>query len=207
VRNVGLWLGIFLGIVLAIGVMPSDPNTRIGIAQLWLLSPLGLIAVFGFSFLFPRPIGTMCSFLRIAAPVAAVLALLHADWNRALALLVLALVFQAGTWIAAEALAGRGMSGTLHDARCLLQDLREKRAEREARASGPNRPAPSQYPSALDDSPAPPATTEAPKGTSPAADGAAPAEPARPEPIPAPRESAPSVQDPGTADDGRSGRD
>lgn len=126
VRLLNIFLGVFLSAVLLLGVLPSDPEMRLGLLQLWLLSPIMLAGGCGLAFLFPIPIVRITEIVRVAAPVVAVVAAFRGAWAHVPALLVLGLVFHVVRWVAKEAAAGRGLSGALRDALYLFQDLADR---------------------------------------------------------------------------------
>jgi hypothetical protein len=126
VRLLSILLGIFLSIVLLLGILPSDPEMRLGLLQLWLLSPIMLAGGCGLALLFPATISRMAKIVRIAAPAVAVVAAFRGAWAHVPALLVLGLVFHLVQWWAKEVAAGRGLSGALRDALYLFQDLADR---------------------------------------------------------------------------------
>lgn len=125
-RLLGVLLGVFLSTVLLLGILPNDPEMRLGLLQLWLLSPIMLAGGCGLAFLFPTTIFRISGIVRIAAPAVAVVAAVRGAWAHVPALLVLGLVFHVVRWVANEVSAGRGLSGALRDARYLFQDLADR---------------------------------------------------------------------------------
>ena len=146
VRLLSIFLGVFLSAVLLLGVLPRDPDVRLRLLQLWLLSPIMLAGGCGLAFLFPTTIFRIAEIVRIAAPAIAVVAAVRGAWAHVPALLVLGLVFHVVRWVAKEAVAGRGFSGALRDARYLFQDLADR---------GRGRPPGSRQPPSSREPPAP----------------------------------------------------
>lgn len=125
-KLLSILLGVFLSVVLLLGVLPDDPDLRLGLLQLWLLSPITLAGGCGLAFLFPATLSRIAGIVRIAAPAVAVVAALRGAWAHVPALLVLGLVFHVVHWMAKEVAAGRGLSGALRDARYLFRDLADR---------------------------------------------------------------------------------
>lgn len=139
-RLLSIFVGVFLSTVLLVGVLPRDPAMRLGLLQLWLLSPIMLAGGCGLAFLFPATISRIAEIVRIAAPAVAVVAAFRGAWAHVPALLVLGLVFHVVRWVAKEATAGRGLSGTLRDARYLFQDLADRGRGRPPGSRRPQEP-------------------------------------------------------------------
>jgi hypothetical protein len=133
VRLLSYLLAAFLTVVLVVGVLPRDPAARMGLAQMWLLSPVILLGAGGLAFLFQDGVGRFTVVMRLTVLGVAVLAAVRGAWAHVPALLVLALVLQVVHWFAGRLAAGRSLSGALRDARYLFEDLGDRAAGRESR--------------------------------------------------------------------------
>jgi hypothetical protein len=133
VTLLSLLLAVFLTVVLAAGVLPHDAAARMGLAQLWFLSPVTLLCGSGMAFLFHDGVARFAGTMRLTALGVAVIAGVRGAWPHVPALLVLAVVFHVVHWFAGRLAAGRGLSGALRDVRYLVQDLIDHAAGRESR--------------------------------------------------------------------------